>query len=109
PRPTGAPDSSEGERENETDPGEHIPGSEPHPGTKTAPDQHPVLITPLTAESMYPLVDLIGELSRQNAELAAAAALWQERARHLETQLAALPAEISAAYRPWWKRLFGLE
>jgi hypothetical protein len=59
---------------------------------------------------MYPLVELIGQLTRQNTELAATAAMWQERARHLETQLAALPATTEPTpHRPWWKRLFGLE
>lgn len=39
-----------------------------------------------------PLVDLVADLTRQNAELSAAAALWQERARFLGERLAALEA-----------------
>ena len=48
-------------------------------------DQPPAL-------ELSPLADLIADLSRQNAELSVAAALWQERARSLETELLALRA-----------------
>ncbi len=39
-----------------------------------------------------PLVDLVADLARRNEELAAAAAMWQSRAAHLEERLLALGA-----------------
>jgi hypothetical protein len=39
-----------------------------------------------------PLAELVGRLSREHQELAASAALWQERARFLGEQLRALEA-----------------
>ena len=47
---------------------------------------------PDAAVDMAPLAELIGWLTRDNQELAAAAALWQERARFLGEQLQALDA-----------------
>lgn len=47
---------------------------------------------PPDQDAIAPLVDLVADLSRQNAELSAAAALWQERARFLGERLAALEA-----------------
>jgi len=47
---------------------------------------------PDAAVDMAPLAELIGRLTRDNQELAAAAALWQERARFLGEQLQALEA-----------------
>ena len=47
----------------------HTPGA---PGTDTPPDT---------------LASVIADLASQNAQLAAAAAMWQERARHLEEKL----------------------
>ena len=44
------------------------------------------------APDIAPLADLIATLSRENQELAAAAALWQERARFLGERLQALEA-----------------
>jgi len=47
--------------------------------------------TPQDAGSdIAPLAELIGRLTRENQELAAAAAMWQERARFLGEQLRAL-------------------
>jgi predicted ArsR family transcriptional regulator len=46
---------------------------------------------------LEPLAGLIADLSRENRELAAAAALWQERARFLSERLAALEAGPIAA------------
>ncbi len=39
-----------------------------------------------------PLVELVADLARRNEELAAAAAMWQARAAHLEDRLLALTA-----------------
>ena len=66
-----------------------------------------------------PLVALVADLARRNEELAAAAAMWQSRAAHLEDRLLALgagdvnnvdtpepPATASpesATPRPWWE------
>ncbi|MBA2596338.1 MAG: hypothetical protein H0V00_06895 [Chloroflexia bacterium] len=47
---------------------------------------------PTDQAAIAPLTDLIANLSRENQELAAAAALWQERARFLGEQLRALEA-----------------
>lgn len=41
---------------------------------------------------LQPLADVIADLTRENRELAAAAALWQERARTLEGRVLALTA-----------------
>jgi hypothetical protein len=54
--------------------------------------------SPADPPSIAPLVELVADLTRQNAELAAAAALWQERSRLLSERLAALesgPVEAS--------------
>ncbi len=66
-----------------------------------------------------PLVALVADLARRNEELAAAAAMWQARAAHLEDRLLALgageedkvdtpepPAEVSPepdSPMPWWR------
>jgi hypothetical protein len=86
--------------------------------------------------SIAPLAELIAELTRENRDLAAAAALWQERARFLGERLQALEAgpiagdvedtprahesgpqsgavaaEVSdatpSAWRRWWRRMTG--
>ena len=54
---------------------------------------------------LAPLADVIASLTRENRELAAAAALWQERARTLEGRLLALadgdaPADAPAPAPP---------
>jgi excisionase family DNA binding protein len=78
---------------------------------------------------LAPLTDLIDDLTRRNADLAAAAAMWQTRAAHLENELKQLTAGDSQpdAYETateapespqrddpeptgilaWWKRLWG--
>ncbi len=83
-----------------------------------------------------PLIELVADLARRNEELAAAAAMWQARAAHLEDRLVALPAggdtatdAPHAAREPqhgaqptnttpdthvspqasWWRRLLGLD
>jgi len=82
---------------------------------------------------LAPLTDLIDDLTRRNADLAAAAAMWQTRAAHLENELKQLTAgnvvpenapepNTVAAEGPqvlqerdpaptgvlaWWKRLWG--
>lgn len=45
-----------------------------------------------TVVDVGPLADLIDDLTRRNADLAAAAAMWQTRAVHLEDQLKQLTA-----------------
>jgi hypothetical protein len=45
-----------------------------------------------TVMDVAPLADLIDDLTRRNADLAAAAAMWQTRAAHLEDQLKQLSA-----------------
>lgn len=52
------------------------------------------------AEDTAALVGLVRDLQAQLLQTTAAAAMWQERARHLEQQLA-LPAPAPA--RPWWR------
>jgi hypothetical protein len=50
---------------------------------------------------LAPMADLITDLTRQNLELAAAAALWQERARLMGERLQALEAgPIASEFRP---------
>jgi hypothetical protein len=46
----------------------------------------------LGGTDLQPLADVIADLTRENRELAAAAALWQERARTLEGRVLALSA-----------------
>lgn len=63
-------------------------------GTANRPsvEPHSVAGQPTDQASIEPLVELISDLTRQNAELSAAAALWQERARFLGERLNALEA-----------------
>jgi hypothetical protein len=60
-------------------------------GSSVAPEQHDAT-SPTDQPGIAPLVELVADLTRQNADLAAAAALWQERARFLGERLAALEA-----------------
>jgi excisionase family DNA binding protein len=46
----------------------------------------------MLAVDLGPLADLIDDLTRRNADLAAAAAMWQTRAAHLENELKQLTA-----------------
>ena len=52
---------------------------------------------PTDQVGIAPLADLIADLTRENRELAAAAALWQERSRYLSERLQALEAGPIAA------------
>jgi len=66
-----------------TDRGRHAtdqPATRSRPAAGQPPDQ----------STIAPLAELIATLSRENQELAAAAALWQERARFLGEQLRAI-------------------
>ena len=54
--------------------------------------EQPLTDRPTDQAAIAPLADLIADLSRENRELAAAAALWQERARYLGERLHALEA-----------------
>ena len=51
----------------------------------TPADQQPTI-------DLAPLAEVIDDLTRRNAELAATAAMWQTRAAHLEDQLKQLPS-----------------
>ena len=53
-----------------------------------------------TTVDLAPLTDLIDDLTRRNADLAAAAAMWQTRAAHLENELKQLTAGDSAKTVP---------
>jgi len=68
---------------------EAVPDAEPavSSGSATAP------VPPV---DLSPLVDLVAELTRKNADLTEAATVWQFRARHLEEQLKQLTAGDSA-------------
>jgi excisionase family DNA binding protein len=63
---------------------------------------------------LEPIAELVTSLTKRNEELAAAAAMWQERARVLEERnrelLALEPGPIVEATpaRPWWRRMLGL-
>jgi len=64
--------------------------TEPHAVPGAAPGAVP------GGPDLAPVAELIADLSRRNADLAASAALWQERARVLEGRLLALGAgEVS--------------
>jgi len=52
------------------------------------------------AVDLAPLTDLIDDLTRRNADLAATAAMWQTRAAHLENQLKQLSAGESEPETP---------
>jgi len=82
---------------------------------------------------LAPLTELIDDLTRRNADLSAAAAMWQTRAAHLENQLKQLTAgnvapenaqeathddakgpqlllendPVPTGLLAWWKRLWG--
>ena len=62
-----------------------------HPTTRgsRSPAQRPTTIETAT---MAPLAAMVADLARENRDLAAAAAVWQERARVLEDRLLALSA-----------------
>ena len=62
------------------------------PTDRPATDPRPTTDRPADQAAIAPLADLITDLTRQNRELAVAAALWQERARHLEGRVLALEA-----------------
>jgi len=73
---------------------------------------------------LAPLADLIDDLTRRNADLSAAAAMWQTRAAHLENELKQLSAGTTSETSPeavespqtsdpaptgvlaWWKRFW---
>jgi excisionase family DNA binding protein len=77
----------------------------------------PVDLAPLTAlidDLTRRHAEQIDDFARRNADLAAAAAMWQTRAAHLENELKQLTAgtpETSESretgIRAWWRRLLG--
>jgi hypothetical protein len=75
-------------------PTDHATETAPHrpPTDRPASAARHATNQPTDQPAIAPLADLIASLSRQNMELAAASALWQERARHLEERLQALEA-----------------
>ena len=68
------------------------PAARSEPGT--VPEADPAVSNGGTAApiDLSPLVDLVAELTRKNAELTEAATVWQFRARHLEDQLKQITA-----------------
>ncbi len=66
---------------------DHRPTTTDHRPTTT--DHRP---TTLDTATMAPLAAMVADLARENRDLAAAAAVWQERARVLEDRLLALSA-----------------
>ena len=71
------------------------------------PDLHkpkPVDITPGQTSSQTPIqvMDIIRELQEKNLALAAQLGVATERIRNLESEVRLL----TAARKPWWKRLF---
>ncbi len=64
------------------------PTTRPTNHTSAATDHQPTI-------DLAPLTELIDDLTRRNADLAAAAALWQTRAAHLENELKQLTAGTS--------------
>jgi hypothetical protein len=54
---------------------------------------------------LTPIAQAMSELARRNEELAAAAAMWQERAMHLEARLEALPPGELREKRSLWQRI----
>lgn len=61
--------------------------TEPRQDDSTERDRIPTV-------DLAPLTDLIDDLTRRNADLAAAAAMWQTRAAHLENELKQLTVGI---------------
>ena len=97
-----------------TDHDDHAPAdrpttNQPRPTGRTRPTDQ---------TDLAPLADLIARLSRENAELAASSAMWQERTRTLAARLPALepgplpPDDDTTAQtpkpRPWYRRLFNV-
>ncbi len=89
--------------------------NQPTDHATTPTDQQPTI-------DLAPLADLIDDLTRRNADLAATAALWQTRAAHLEDRLKQLTAGETVPEPPgstetsnqglqglkaWWRRLWG--
>jgi hypothetical protein len=66
---------------------DHRPTTTDHRPTTT--DHRPTTIEPA---GLAPLAAMVADLARENRDLAAAAAVWQERARVLESRLLALSA-----------------
>lgn len=87
-----------------TDPATTAAGCQPD--TDQPPTDHRP--QPTDQADIAPLVGLVADLTRENRELAAAAAVWQERARTLEVRLQALDAGTivgeATPPRSWWRR-----
>lgn len=76
--------SPTGQRQDAADPQQDATGD------RQAGQQEPDRVA--TVMDVAPLADLIDHLTRRNADLAAAAAMWQTRAAHLEDRLKQLTA-----------------
>lgn len=104
------------------DSGHSSPRVDMSEGLDTGQGEGRQVVEPL---DLAPLTELIDDLTRRNADLAATAAMWQTRAAHLENQLKQLTAgnvmpenapegvESPQANDPaptgvlaWWKRLW---
>jgi len=71
------------------DSGHSSPRVDMSEGLDTAQGEGRQVVEPL---DLAPLTELIDDLTRRNADLAATAAMWQTRAAHLENQLKQLAA-----------------
>jgi hypothetical protein len=78
-------------------PADHASVSTPRPTDHRSGTTRSATNRPSDPASIAPLAELIAELSRENRELAAAAAQWQERARFLGERLQALEARPVAS------------
>ncbi len=65
------------------------------PTTNQATNHTTTPTDPQPTIDLAPLADVIDDLTRRNAELAAAAAMWQTRAAHLEDRLKQLTAGVT--------------
>jgi hypothetical protein len=112
-------------------------GTQPEPGAVPEVQAAAPAISsavPVPPVDLTPLVDLVADLTRRNAELTEAATIWQVRARQLEDQLKQLTAGETAQevpqrspqgageaqatstthdtsqppQRPWWRRALGI-
>ena len=89
------------------------PGDEPDAAPAAGQGSLPAV--PMDAVT-WALAEHLADLTRHNAELvnrieslAAEAATYRERIRIYEDQEKALPAGEPPVWRPWWKRLLGIE
>lgn len=100
------------------------PDPAPEQSDRSEPGPDPDGDASLVPVDLEPMQVLIRELTSEIARLSGAAAMYQERAAHLEQRVAQLEEERKALTagptspdpepaptvdRPWWKRLLGIE